>query len=653
MVVLLRYTQRELDGRAEEPEMNGGANRVASWAQVATGGFDVAAHGFGIGGPSFFLDRLTHAVARANRNGHPIAVLALEVCVSEDLDPVEWADCAQGVVGRLRATVRSADTLASLDDTRFGIILETTGSRGEALAAAARLMVAFEVPIAVAGSKRPVDVNVGVAIGANGEPALLLLECADDALRVARYYGPNRFEIVEPVRANGAPSEERDTQTAAEIRSILEGQRELRIVVQPILDLRTGLVAGYEALARFPEGSRPPDQWFLAAHRIGLGAQLEALAIRDAIARCDRPTGTYLSVNVSPSALLSDEVWAVLPERLDGLVFEITEHELIARHDEIAAAIRMLRSRGARIAVDDAGSGYAGLQQLMRLHPELIKLDRALIEGIHQDRVKGALANAIARFAESIGASVCGEGIECRDELDEIAELGFTYAQGYWIGRPGDAWPEARPEASDACRVSVEVALRVTHDFETQATDRRMAAIASSAAAIRTNDDAISTLDLISREMNAEHVCLSAIIDEGRAVQTLLANESFDGGRIFPLESHPLTARVLRTGQMIQVRVSDPIADAAELAWMVPDGYRGLLMAPVGVPPNPTALLEICCRAERPWNRAEIYRARVICQILAPAMVWLLPASSATARDRARFGDRGGDRLSPQVPQNV
>ena len=320
---------------------------------------------------------------------------------------------------------------------------------------------------------------------------------------------------------------------------------------------------------------------------------------------------------------------------MDGIVIEITEHELIDEHSALDAAMLGLRARGARLAVDDAGSGYAGLQQLTRLQPDLIKLDRALIMGIDTDPVKAALVHALVRFAESIGATVCAEGIEEVGELVEVAELGVTFAQGYLIARPAAAWPLCSATAEGACRLSVEAALRSTTKFETQSTDHRMAIIASAAASIEDKTAAIAVLDLIGREMNAEHVCLSAIIDNGRAVQTMIANESFDGGKVFPLETHPLTAHVLSSGDMVQVRTSDPIADAAELAWMVPDGYRGLLMAPIGPRTRPIALLEICCRAERPWNRAEIYRARVICQLLTPAADRLLAAAAVVSASAA------------------
>jgi EAL domain-containing protein (putative c-di-GMP-specific phosphodiesterase class I) len=105
-----------------------------------------------------------------------------------------------------------------------------------------------------------------------------------------------------------------------------------------------------------------------------------------------------------------------------------------------------MRARGARIAVDDAGAGYAGLNQVMRVQPDLIKLDRSLIEGVHSDSAKSALVEFFVMFARRVGASVCTEGIETIDELRTLINLGVTYGQGYLLGRPSEPWCEVSPE---------------------------------------------------------------------------------------------------------------------------------------------------------------------------------------------------------------
>ena len=143
------------------------------------------------------------------------------------------------------------------------------------------------------------------------------------------------------------------------------------MVFQPILDLRTGAVAGYEALARFvnPE-TRPPNAWFAQAHRFGLGYELEARALAAALSTADRPEGTYLTVNLSPSALHVGAGPGRPAGVARGLVVELTENELLSEAPGLDAALADVRERGGRIAIDDAGAGYAGLKHVMRLEPD-------------------------------------------------------------------------------------------------------------------------------------------------------------------------------------------------------------------------------------------------------------------------------------------
>ena len=122
-------------------------------------------------------------------------------------------------------------------------------------------------------------------------------------------------------------------------------------------------------------------------------------------------------------------------------MIEVTENELASGDPAIAAAIANLRQRGARIAVDDAGAGYAGLTHVMRLAPDIIKLDRTLTTGIDADPAKAALVSSFVRYARDIDATVLGEGIETIAELTRLAELDVAYGQGYLIARPAAAWP--------------------------------------------------------------------------------------------------------------------------------------------------------------------------------------------------------------------
>ena len=223
------------------------------------------------------------------------------------------------------------------------------------------------------------------------------------------------------------------------IRRVLD-HGELRMVFQPIVDLCTGLVVGVEALARFDrEPHRPPDVWFAEAAHAGLAVELELAAVVAALAHLEAlDDNAMLAINASPTTLLSGQ----LVEHVDGvvgsrLVIELTEHAPIDDYEEINAALDVLRSRGVRIAVDDAGAGYAGLQQILRLRPDVIKLDLTLTRGIDADPVRRALASALRSFADETGAQVVAEGIETVGELEQLRSLGVQWGQGYLLARPG------------------------------------------------------------------------------------------------------------------------------------------------------------------------------------------------------------------------
>ena len=231
-------------------------------------------------------------------------------------------------------------------------------------------------------------------------------------------------------------------------RPLLADPDDLTLVFQPIVDLAAATVAGYEALARFP-GTAGPDVWFAAAAEAGLAAELESLAIHKALdAVEDLPPNTFLTVNVSPHILGSAPVQDALATRPDlhRVVVELTEHTPV--HD-LAALRRQcdeLRQRGALIALDDAGSGYSGLQQLAALRPQVVKLDRALVSDADADPVRVALAEMLGEFAGRIDAWLLAEGLETAAELAAFARLGVPLGQGWLLGRPAATFQPLAPD---------------------------------------------------------------------------------------------------------------------------------------------------------------------------------------------------------------
>lgn len=216
-------------------------------------------------------------------------------------------------------------------------------------------------------------------------------------------------------------------------------QCRFHIVYQPVVDLDGGAVVGYEALARFEaEPVRGPDEWFSEAHAIELGHWLEVLAIEKAMEGLARiPEGQYLALNVSPQTILSGALDQVLRDApLERLVLEVTEHSSIGDYSLLSGALALLRGRGLRLAVDDAGSGYASFRHILKLKPDTIKLDQSLIRDIDHDRCSRALAAALITFARETGSCVVAEGVETEQELATLRALGVSTAQGYLLGRP-------------------------------------------------------------------------------------------------------------------------------------------------------------------------------------------------------------------------
>lgn len=233
--------------------------------------------------------------------------------------------------------------------------------------------------------------------------------------------------------------------------ALIDAQR-VEIVFQPIVALRDRAVVGYEALARFnAEPVRTPDVWFAEAHGAGQGEALELLALEKALASLDAIGGAYLALNVSPQTIASAAfapTVAQLP--LARLVLEITEHASIDDYAPLLATLAPLRARGMRLAVDDAGSGYASMRHILALQPDLIKLDISLIRDIDRDPGKRALAAALILFADQTGSEVVAEGVETVRELAVLLELGVQKAQGYLLGYPAalPVFPNAPPPPS-------------------------------------------------------------------------------------------------------------------------------------------------------------------------------------------------------------
>jgi EAL domain-containing protein (putative c-di-GMP-specific phosphodiesterase class I)/CheY-like chemotaxis protein len=264
-----------------------------------------------------------------------------------------------------------------------------------------------------------------------------LLETRALYLRVQHERTQLEHELAEQRRRERLLGEKRRDQLARIDTAMADDG--LKMVFQPIVELEGSRVVGYEALARFSgPPHRAPDEWFAEADAVGRGPELELLAVERAIAQfAALPGDTLVSLNVSPTVARTAELEACLA-RLPGArtVLELTEHSRIRDYESLRICLDRFRERGVRIAVDDAGAGYAGLQHILSLEPDVIKLDLMLVRNVDKDPARRALCACLMRFADEIGAEVVAEGIETHAELETVRALGIPWGQGFFLGRP-------------------------------------------------------------------------------------------------------------------------------------------------------------------------------------------------------------------------
>jgi len=255
-----------------------------------------------------------------------------------------------------------------------------------------------------------------------------------------RLAAPVASALLEHIQGRRDVSRTRQLQRERVERAIED--RAFRIVFQPIVDLESGNVVGMEALARFsglPE--RPPNVWIAEAEAVGMLLDLELALAKAALDQLETlPSDTYLSLNLSPETAVSERARDLLeladPSRI---VVELTEHAPVADYDGLRESLSSLRERGVRLAIDDAGAGFASLRHIVRLDPDMIKLDITLTRRIEKDPVRQALAVALVSFANQVGATVVAEGVETELQLEALRLTGIRFVQGFLLGPPGPA----------------------------------------------------------------------------------------------------------------------------------------------------------------------------------------------------------------------
>jgi diguanylate cyclase (GGDEF)-like protein len=403
----------------------------------------------GLPNRALFVDRLQHAMRRLPRRSRSVAVLFLDIdrfkMINDSLGHDTGDRLLVEVAGRLSSCLRPSDTLARYGGDEFTILLEDP-EEGGAVLVAERILEVLQLPFSLAGREVSASVSIGIAHAPSPTGEDPLRE-ADLAMYRAKDKGRGRWETFEP-EMNRYARGRLDSETEL-AQAIERGQFVLHY--QPIVALADGRVTGVEALVRWVHPRRgvvSPAEFIPLAEETGiivaLGRWVLEEACRQAVA-WDREGLSRLQLNVNLSAIefqredLVDTVATVLaqtglaPERL---TLEMTESVVMEDVDAGMAAMARLRELGVRIAMDDFGQGYSSLGYLKRFPLDIVKIDRAFVDGLVASPEDQAIVRSVVMLAREMHMTVTAEGVETPEQLSAVRALGCDEAQGYFFSAP-------------------------------------------------------------------------------------------------------------------------------------------------------------------------------------------------------------------------
>jgi diguanylate cyclase (GGDEF)-like protein/PAS domain S-box-containing protein len=397
-------------------------------------------------------DRLSHAIERAKRSGHTLALLFIDLDrfknINDSLGHQVGDQLLIEVSRRLKAQVRRADTVARLGGDEFVVLMEGKASQADATRLADNVVAAFKQPFSVNGINLHISCSIGITVyPEDGSDTVALLKNADAAMYRAKDVGRDGHVRYSTELSDATRSKiELDNALRAAVR---EGGFELHY--QPIVDISRAKVIACEALIRWPNGpagANMPDCFIPLTEETRLIVPLGEWILREALARmrdwlADGLELDYISVNISAVQLAQpdflDRVTALLKEsRVPGrrLQIELTENVLMQDIELCSWVLTHLREHGIRVAIDDFGTGYSSLSYLKQLPIDNLKIDRSFVRDIPGDTNDCAIAAAVIGLARTLGLDTIAEGIETHEQQDYLVRIGCDKVQGYLHSQP-------------------------------------------------------------------------------------------------------------------------------------------------------------------------------------------------------------------------
>ncbi|HEX6410279.1 MAG TPA: EAL domain-containing protein [Sphingomicrobium sp.] len=351
---------------------------------------------------------------------------------------------------RLMSALRGGDVLARTGGNEFGVLVTLRRGVTDALAAADRIQEVLAAPFKISELEIRVECAIGLALMTAGQDAEELFRNAQFAVKQAKQAGAP--QVYEPQQAREA---RRRFSIETELRRALD-KDQLKLFYQPLIDLKSGQVAGFEALARWEHADRgeiSPTEFIPVAEESGLILQLGRWAMHkaaDTLADWDRAAGQklplYVGVNLSAIQVARDDIAAVVASALkasgltgDRLTLELTESSIVQDPARATRVFDALKSLEATVAMDDFGTGYSSLAYLQRLPIDVLKIDRSFVSGMMVDPDSVAIVRAVLSLADALGMSTTAEGIETVELATTLATLGCASGQGFYFSKPLEA----------------------------------------------------------------------------------------------------------------------------------------------------------------------------------------------------------------------